>query len=330
MNLNSNYNQIPILNSIRAFAAISVCFYHFICTTTGFISDTLLLDMFSFGKYGVQLFFVISGFVIPWSMYFGGYKLQFLPKFILKRLIRLEPPYLISILLAIIIISLRKIILKNNDLDFNFNQIALHIGYFIPFFEKYNWINQVYWTLAIEFQYYLLIAMFFMLIISENKYYRFISYSILLLSGLIKQSNFLPYWLPVFLLGILVFQYKINKINKNDFFTMVLITYAFLFFNHSFGEIIYSAIGVISILFFGNKNFKIGNFFGEISYSIYLTHTIIGASVINILSHNATNSFEKTIIIVLGFVITITFSLIIHKWIEKPSKKFSNKLKYGI
>src|SRR5882762_3693640 len=147
-------NNIQILNSLRAFAALSVCLYHFICTTTGFISNEIILNFFSNGKYGVQMFFVISGFVIPWAMYNAKYYLKNIFQFIIKRLSRLEPPYIISIILAILFIIARQNILHNNDVDFSFTQLALHFGYLIPFFKHYNWLNQVYWTLAIEFQYY--------------------------------------------------------------------------------------------------------------------------------------------------------------------------------
>jgi peptidoglycan/LPS O-acetylase OafA/YrhL len=261
-------------------------------------------------------------------MYHSNYKISFLPKFLLKRLLRLEPPYIFSIVIAIIIISLRKIILKNNDLDFNLQQIGLHLGYLIPFFEDFKWINQVYWTLAIEFQYYLLIAILFIPITSENKYIRFSTFIILLLSGLITKSEFLPYWLPIFLLGILIFLYKINKIKTNEFLLTSVITITFLYFNHSVGEIFYSLIGVITIVFFHNKSFKIGDLFGEISYSIYLTHTIIGASVINILSHNVTSVFQKTLVILFGLLITFFVSKLMYRFIEKPSKLLSSKIKY--
>lgn len=329
MSLNKNiYSNIKVLNTLRAFAAISVCLYHFICTTTGFITNNYILNIFSIGKNGVQLFFVISGFIIPWSMYNANYKISYLPKFLLKRLLRLEPPYIISILIALFIISARKVILKNNDVDFTLQQLSLHIGYLIPFFENFKWINQVYWTLAIEFQYYLLIAFLFIPLISNNKYYRFATIVILILCGLNTNSEFLLYWLPIFMLGILVFLYKINMIKVIEFCIITLITLIFLLFNHSVGEIIYSILGVISILFFSNKSFKIGDLFGEISYSIYLTHTIIGASIINILSHNSTNSIQKFFTIILGILITYIASKLLYYFVEKPSKLISSKIKY--
>jgi len=46
--------------------------------------------------------FVISGFVIPWSLYRSQYVLRDYPKFLLKRNVRLYPPYLASIAITIL------------------------------------------------------------------------------------------------------------------------------------------------------------------------------------------------------------------------------------
>ena len=53
------------------------------------------------GWAGVEVFFVISGFIIPFTLWQSGYRLKNYARFILKRIIRLDPPYLLSILLAI-------------------------------------------------------------------------------------------------------------------------------------------------------------------------------------------------------------------------------------
>ena len=57
-------SKINVLDSLRAFTTLSVCLYHFVCTTTGYVTNRWILDIFSVGKFGCGLlFFVISGFV---------------------------------------------------------------------------------------------------------------------------------------------------------------------------------------------------------------------------------------------------------------------------
>jgi peptidoglycan/LPS O-acetylase OafA/YrhL len=320
--------EIPILNSLRAFAALSVCLFHFICTTTGFITNPNILSIFSFGKYGVQLFFVISGFIIPWSMFNADYQLGNWAKFLLKRIIRLEPPYLISVLLAIIIITLRIFILRKSDLDFTFTQIFLHIGYLIPFFDNYNWINQVYWTLAIEFQYYFFISFFFIALNNNFFSIRYLSYLIMICGGLISNSSFLPYWLPVFLIGVLIFQLKMKIVNIIEYISVTIISFLVIIYKHDPGELIYIVLGIVILLFYSKKDSKIGNLIGEFSYTIYLTHTIIGASFINILSHYVNSPLIKAVVIGIGILITLFSSFIIYNLVEKPSKKLSSRIIY--
>jgi peptidoglycan/LPS O-acetylase OafA/YrhL len=53
-----------------------------------------------FGVYGVQIFFIISGYVIPRSLHQSQYKLKRMGSYILRRAIRLDPPYYLSIFLV--------------------------------------------------------------------------------------------------------------------------------------------------------------------------------------------------------------------------------------
>lgn len=95
--------QVSIIDSLRAFAALSVCLFHFICTTVGLEFPAMMTSFFSYGQHGVLVFFVISGFIIPWSMYYRNYRPGSMLRFMAKRLVRLEPPYLASILLILAI-----------------------------------------------------------------------------------------------------------------------------------------------------------------------------------------------------------------------------------
>jgi peptidoglycan/LPS O-acetylase OafA/YrhL len=323
-------SQIPVLNFLRAFAALSVCLYHFVCTTTGYITTDWILNFFSQGKYGVQLFFVISGFIIPWSMWKSDYSLKNFFVFLLKRLARLEPPYLMSLILAITILMMRKALLGASDnlQDLSFNRIALHFGYLIPFFKDYTWINQVYWTLAVEFQYYLFIAIIFIPLVKWGFPARVIIYLILLSAGFTVNSDFLPYWLPVFLLGILVFLFRSKQINAIEYYMVTVITISVGACLYTYGELIYMLLPVVMILYFSNFEFKIGNFFGEMSYSLYLIHPIIGATFINVLSHHVQYPAAKILVIIGGLAVTIVGSWIMYRFVELPSKKLSSRLKY--
>ncbi len=325
----TSFTTISVLDSLRAFASLAVCLFHFVCTTTGYITTPWILDVFSVGQYGVQLFFVISGFIIPWAMYHAGFKFQNFFTFLIKRLIRLEPPYVFSIIMALSILFLRENVFGlQNHHTISIKQVFLHFGYLIPFFKEYHWLNQVYWTLAIEFQYYFFIALLFIPLLKANFVYRLLIYTSIIFVSFIGTSAFLLYWLPAFLLGILLFLTMSKLISKKEYYISTLCVVCFCFFKYPIPSVIFSIIPLVFILWFKDLKVYGLNSVGKFSYSVYLIHPLIGSSFINIMSHHFNSSLSKIIIILTGLILTIAGAYIMYFFIEKPSKTFSMKLKY--
>lgn len=331
MSIQQNNSNVPVLNSLRAFAAISVCLFHFVYTTTDFIHTTWILNIFSVGKYGVQMFFVISGFIIPWSMYQAKFEIRHFFKFALKRFLRLEPPYIASIFIAIVIFLGRDYFLNLNNFktEVTSPRILLHFGYLIPFFENYNWFNKVYWTLAIEFQYYFFIALLFVPLINSNLLLRIIIGISVIALSFIGQGDFLPYWLPVFYIGITVFMFKGNKsITQYEFWITLFLLVFFCIYKYAFASVVYMIIPVIAIVFFNQYKIPVLNFFGKISYSIYIIGGTIGGTCVNILAHSNKTDLGKFFVIIAGLTITLISAHISYFLIEKPSKKIASSIKY--
>jgi peptidoglycan/LPS O-acetylase OafA/YrhL len=324
--------EIPVLDNMRAVAAWSVCLYHFICTTVGFINpENIFYKLFYFGQYGVHLFFIISGMVIPWSLYQKSYHLKNILRFMLKRLIRLEPPYLFSILLALTILYLRKYSPSYDGIDreITLRQVLLHLGYLVPFFENVTWLNNVYWTLAIEFQYYLAIGLLYFLFISPRLLVRCLGYLILTIAPrLLPHENFLPFWLPLFAIGILLFLYKSSKISLAEFLiaSFVFVVHLYLF-NSNVAAFIAIASILLIVFLFGYSN-RFLAFLGKFSYSVYLIHPLLGATLVNVLSHYISGPFNKFLLVSGGMLVTAAGSYIMYRLIEMPSKKLSSKLGY--
>jgi peptidoglycan/LPS O-acetylase OafA/YrhL len=72
----SGTEYITIINSLRGLAALGVCVFHLVCFTPYPINNIALYDFFFYGKKGVEVFFIISGIVIPLSLYKYQYKLS--------------------------------------------------------------------------------------------------------------------------------------------------------------------------------------------------------------------------------------------------------------
>lgn len=321
---------VPVLDSLRAFAALSVCLFHFVCTVIGFTSNKILLSIFDYGHYGVQMFFVISGFVIPWAMYHARYKIKNFFTFTAKRLIRLEPPYIFSLIIAIIIAYARTLSPHYNGVDIipSVKQVLLHFGYMIPFFEGQTWIRNVYWTLAVEFQYYFAIGLLFPLIANKKMVFRMMLYALFVAGPLVAGVAFLPHYLPVFLLGILLFLYKTTIIKEAEFYIISFVSCASIFMFLDIATLCFSLATYIIILFFDQFKSRVGEFLGKISYSLYLFHGLIGMTVLNYIVHTTHSSFVKFLFFVFSLAITIVFSYLVYRFIEKPSKEWSSRIKY--
>lgn len=331
MNQSYQGGNIPVLESLRAFAATSVCLFHFVCTTTDYVHNETVLNIFSFGEYGVHLFFVISGFIIPWSMHRGGYQIKNFFSFLWKRLLRLEPPYLVSVVIASILLVMRLHFYGSTGKgELSLDRILLHIGYLIPFFDNHRmWINQVYWTLAIEFQYYITMALLFIPLIKGNIWTRIAIYAGCIIASLFKDHSFLPVWLPIFCVGILLFLDYVEKISKKEFFIAMGAMLIWIALRHPIGAILSVSFGFVMIYKFKNLSTTIGNFMGQFSYSFYLFHPVIGGTLINVLSHQYNTPFEKIMVFAIGFILTVFGSYIMYLLVEKWSRRLSKKIVYS-
>ena len=95
--------HISILDFLRGFAAVSVMFFHFAsCKGLVKFSSPILSNLFPWGNKGVDIFFVISGFIIPYSLWNTEYKLKEFLRFMAKRFMRIAPPAYVCLLLIII------------------------------------------------------------------------------------------------------------------------------------------------------------------------------------------------------------------------------------
>lgn len=97
--------QIPIINILFGIAAFFICLFHFIYSTINYITDQPVLDIAYHGQFGVALFFVLSGIVIPLSLIRLDYTWNNWSRFFINRALRIEPPYLVALAITINVLS---------------------------------------------------------------------------------------------------------------------------------------------------------------------------------------------------------------------------------
>ncbi|MFI5150668.1 MAG: acyltransferase family protein [Bacteroidia bacterium] len=326
----SKISYIPVIDLLRGIAATSVCLFHFICTTTGFFTSTLLLTFFSYGHYGVQLFFVISGMVVPLSMINGMYKYRNWSRFLLKRFLRIEPPYLIAVLIGTAYLVIRNYIPSSTPVNLapGPGTVALHLGYLIPFVPGHTWISPVFWTLSIEFQYYLLLSLVFPLALSAKTGVRFLFYALFLGGGFLNLKDaFLPCWLPLFLIGILYVLWKSGRIPTWEYLLFTLFSMILVGWKMDIPSLVTALLTVGVVHLFGDFRNKVAKFSGDMSYSLYLLHSITGAAFVNFFSHLAHSHGQKILVIAGGVVVSVVSAFILNRLVEKPSQKLSSRIK---
>ena len=328
----SKSTQVNFIVSLRAIAALMVCFFHFSDHQSEhgslYPADSLVRQVGYYGHHGVNVFFVISGFVIPLSMYYGKYTIQSFGRFIAKRMVRLHPPFILSMLLYAF---MEFVYWFNGDYTIIFDWLRIISNFFLTArIFGYAWFQDVYWTLAIELQYYLLIALLFPLIVHRKTWVSVTTIISLLLTSYFFDENtkhFFFFHASVFVLGITLFLHHVGKITG---FQMLL--YAFFSLWISFTEItpyctLFIGLTAAAIYFVHARN-KALEWVGEISYSLYLTHAFAGCQLLYYTARYADSTLERAGLMAASFAVSIGFAYLFYRVIEVPSVRWSQRIKY--
>ena len=302
---------------LRAIAALMVVANHVL--TYPFNIET--------GEQGVDIFFVISGFIM---LYIMDKNKRSWSEFLSSRLLRIAPLYYLCTIFAIII---------------GFIQIPnlLHSIQAITFIKFYKTVPplNIGWTLEYEFIFYVLCS--FSLLAFAKQKTQIIFILCMLLSAVIlidfiifsekKYGHFAEFGLGILI--FLIYRFKFFKrINKNYFVFSALISFFLLIYtditlykdNFTYLRFIYwgipSFLIVLSILLLEDKIFhsKLLLYLGNASYSIYLIHLPALYILENIYNYDRFNSsfYWQTF----NFILIIIFACLVHTYIEKYISNF--------
>lgn len=325
----SNNSEPKFFNGIdtwRGLAALMVCFFHFALHENNsgrlFPERHLIPAIGQYGYLGVYIFFVISGFVIPFSMAKGKYIYSKFGKFIAKRSLRIEPPYLATILL-IILQTYYFSRLWGLPFVFEPERFLSHIVYVVPFIKDMEWYNVIFWTLAIEFQFYLCCAILFPLWIHRNRIVRHLSLLLFIFSAWYFADNrFATFYASIFGLGITLSLFRTGYLNKFELWLYIVVC-SLLLYNGNTQPIFFAAMAAFGLLLLPDFKFSLGTYLGKISYSLYLTHGAVGG-IFLMLNYTGTNAVP---LFICAIGLSILFAGIFYLAIEKPVQRLSRKIK---
>ncbi|MCK4098434.1 acyltransferase [Acinetobacter radioresistens] len=153
--------RLALLDYARFFAALSVVFFHYFYNgltngKVGNIERTWFADIAAYGHYGVQFFFIISGYVI-----FLSVKNKSASSFLKSRLKRLYPTYWVAVLFTGFFAMLWA---NGTDMAVTIPQILVNLTMLQKFLGVAN-VDGVYWTLVFELLFY---AFVFLILLFGN------------------------------------------------------------------------------------------------------------------------------------------------------------------
>lgn len=348
-------NNISSLTSIRGIAALVVLFYH-IHTT---YNELYFFNLFKNGSLGVDLFFVLSGFIMAYV-----YKNKFLcnesfglfyKKFITSRLARIYPLHLVTLMSILLLVVFYSGFYERYDKYLTIEAFLLNI------FLVQNWgltdisWNIVSWSISAEFFMYLLFP--FMLLISKK--YKVIDeyafFIILVLITLQLTTSYVLGWkgfggmslggmvrvIFEFSIGFIAFtlkeQYQKLIFNKFKNFSILLgliIISSFyidelwvIFIPTVTMLILHLSIDKCSVSALLSKKFFVT--LGNISFSLYMWHWMI-IQIQNLAKSKGFITIDSHLDMYISCITMSLISLLVaylsYNFIEKPARKHSKRL----
>jgi len=324
---------------LRGIAALMVVLTHI--AHKGLQYGTGSLNWFHVGGNGVDLFFIISGFIMCVTTHNKKITLR---SFLLQRVIRIIPLYWVLSLAALIIFLIAPEMVNSSGGETGIIQSF----FLIP--DGVKFLIQNGWTLSYEFYYYLIFAIFIFFTDVRSMRYLGVSLTILLLAvmGLMLQpatplTAFLfSNMLLEFMLGVLGFVFISNvKLGQVSACLLIALGLTWVTYNNLYGtpELPFSKVVTsglpMFLIFLGSltlepwfatsKGWLVRAFeqVGNSSYSLYLIHPFILSPVALILKRMGFLSPGVfTAVLLSGSVIC---GLFIYRFIELPLARLMHR-----
>jgi peptidoglycan/LPS O-acetylase OafA/YrhL len=358
--ITSTGNFIPEIDGLRFIAISTVIVYHLSAFWDAFNTYnypenpiySFLFYIFRQGSIGVPLFFVISGFILglPFAKYhINNEKKVSIKNYFLRRLTRLEPPYLL--VMSVMFFAYVYVVQKypfDLGLSSYFSSIFYSHNYI---FEKMPLLNSVAWSLEVEVQFYILAPILAYLFIIKSQFLRrSVIIILIVLTSLIdiyfsfdfkSLINSIEYFLIGFLLTDLYIS-KTKLLTKTSFDNLIcLVFFGILFYStknisiSTYELIFIDLIKLASIFFLYNYilfngalkflSWKIITNIGGMCYSIYLLHfpliSLFGKPLLKFsISENSfvnISIYSILVIFVVLFISSIFFILIERPCMDK-------------
>jgi peptidoglycan/LPS O-acetylase OafA/YrhL len=315
--------RLQELDALRGIAALSVLLFHYADRFDqayhhrGYFPYT-----FDIGKYGVQLFFVISGFVIFWTLE----RTRRSSDFVVSRFSRLFPAYWASLAITFVLVAIAGL----PGQSVTWHAALMNLTMF-PDFLRAPLVDGSYWTLQVELFFYAQMLLWYA--VGALKGVRWIVCGWLLLAGAYAIADLLGTawsytarelldlrYISYFATGILMYRLRGRA---TEFADVALLAGALvvttLTWGWEEGLALAVCVGVFALLNAGRLA-MLGRswllFLGSISYTLYLVHQEIGYILI---AHFEQIGLHPMPSILLVTVMMVVLAWLVSRLVERPA-----------
>jgi peptidoglycan/LPS O-acetylase OafA/YrhL len=325
--------RLASIDVLRGLAAILVVLQHSVEHYDNALIHYIHQNVINFGQIGVLVFFMISGYVIPYSQASSGRDLK---AFWLARIFRIYPLYLAVILINLVIaFALFRTVIPNLGPSLLAHVVFVQEWIGLPNFGGPSW------TLFLELVWYVLFAG--LVLIGWEKdapklYLGFMAFLGAFLMFNLAVQRQLPFgkiaFLVSFFLGYITYLFRTEALSRDRyrlyFGTSLMLTLGIMFVSYAvFRDEAKPGISFLCIvlnwltataIFLGLLFVRVGNYsrilvyIGTISYSIYLLHD----TVVYLFRYSRIDSM---IYVPLVLPVTIVLAHLTYTYIERPGIK---------
>ncbi|HEV3137092.1 MAG TPA: acyltransferase [Pirellulales bacterium] len=350
--------RFAAVDSVRGLAALAVACFHFynqlaLSSPAPLWGKAVQLVM-THGDLGVVVFFVLSGFVIACSLHGARIDALLVGKFALRRSLRLDPSYWLTIFLTYIslLILMRQGWTTRLELPTG-REVVANMFYLDNLLDCRS-IVKVGWTLCLEIQFYLIFVFLGWLTCimggaKPNAWVRgivfapFAIWSCLVYSGLLsidQAGTFVPLWFMYFL-GVTAWWALCAEVPSAWLWSMAAACSALAYTkaNADCWVALATGLGLYLAGRLGRLDTwlsaRVFHSLGRISYSFYLVHPLVGTNFIRFaqrLLARGTDSlgpFESLLLFILALGASLLGAQLLYRFVELPSHRLSRRIQWA-
>ena len=343
--ITSSGRYIAEIDGLRFVSLAAILLYHInaVLAHHGYPIDGLLARVIGNCQRGVELFFVISGFVLaaPFrnSLPHGAGQVD-IRKYFRRRLTRLEPPYFLCLMIAFVAETvLRRLGLRQLLLHLVASSLYMHN----LMYGQLSAINAVSWTLEIEVQFYCLLPLlaYVFMIRSNHRRWAVIGGTMGLVGVLqclpifeawrlkLSLAYYLQYFLGGMLLADIYTTYFADQPKTFGCDVLALACWIVIFSVDTPGMHQVLPVVILLAYIFSLKARLLGTFFtndlvtiiGGACYSIYLFHFLMIGLLFHWSQHVAWNTSGNWCFLVQGLILipaTLACGMLFYRIVERP------------